>query len=183
MHNDQIVSPSGFVTSTFRMQLDQLEVHDPPISLTDAPWGLFFLGHETWGLRSRGGGAASRGNFSNPAQTAAEVYEARRDDERGLGGNVPGNFVLSFCLSTHSRPRPTTQSTAMKIHGIRVCFAVRRHRFYVFYLPTIPHDFVSNSTRTIGQNVIPILLLADPGGARRHARQDETTRHTSSMLK
>ena len=56
-------------------------------------------------------GPRAGGNFPNPAQTAPEVYEARLDGKGELRRNVPGNFVLQFCLAYPlARGRPAVRA-------------------------------------------------------------------------
>ena len=117
---------------------------------------------------------SSGANFPKPAQAAPEVYEARLDGKGELRRNVPGNFVLQFCLAYPlARGRPAVRArqhlvvlsclSSASLPGARPSLAV------LSCLPLARLD-ERNETRTVSR-------------PRWHARQDKTTRHTSPMLK
>ena len=102
---------------------------------------------------------SSRGNFPNPAQTAPEVYEARLDGKGELRRNVPGIFVLQFCLAYPlARGRPAVRArqhlvvlsclSSASLPGARPSLAV------LSCLPLARLD-ERNETRTVADQVAP----------------------------
>ena len=119
---------------------------------------------------------SSRANFPKPAQAAPEVYEARLDGKGELRRNVPGNFVLQFCSVL---PRPRTSSGSGQATSRRSVLPVER--LAPRGPPESRRSVLPSSRPTRREERDP--NRSRPGGAKRHARQDKTTGHTSPMLK